>query len=145
MIRSTFLYFKMMMKFFLFNYERLINYQRIDQLNLPQNNHLSLFIFKINTRTIDTIPNASLILWTILKHMPQMTITLTAPHLSPRHAMRVILQLHNLGLFELVVKRWPSAAAVVFCFRREQGDVAHDAVVNPWRVVFVVLVYNRSG
>jgi hypothetical protein len=68
---------------------------------------------KIQTGTVDTVPDSSFILWPIIEDMPQMAITLAASDLCPYHAMTGVFDLDNLGFFELIVEGRPSAAAVV--------------------------------
>ena len=102
----------------------------------------SFVFWEVNTGTVDTVSDSSLILRSIIKNMSQMTVTLTASDLCSHHSVSVIFYFHDFSFFHLIIKCRPSTSTVVLCFRWEQRNVTNKTVVDSFFIMTVVLVCN---
>lgn len=100
----------------------------------------SFLFLEVDTCTIDAISDSRLVLWSVVKKMSQMAVTLAASNLSSDHSVCVVHLLGNVCFLNLIVKCRPSASAIKLHLRSKQRLAADNTVKDSFLLGVVVFI-----
>jgi hypothetical protein len=112
----------------------LINY------NYPCLSCRGSLLVEFDAGAVDAVPDAGLVLGSIVEDMSEMAVALAAAYFGPHHAVGVIVFFVYFGVLELIVEGGPSASAVELMLRSEQRFCANDACIDSRRGGLVVFI-----
>ena len=117
--------------------------KQLQQISVSLRLHL-LVGDKAQRRTVDTVAHAVGGFRIVFKHMAEVRVSGSAAHLNPVHAVAVVRQFHERGLFDGLRKRRPAAGAQIFILRGKQRLTSDDVHVDPLFKLIPVSVHTQE-